>query len=124
VPICNAAFKPQNSQTTYRVAAMIIMCIRYTIDRHKLDEFEQYARRWPEPIKRCGGELLGYFLPTKLAGPTNIALALINFRDLAAYGRYREALMKDSDAIANVSAADQTQCILIEDRSFLRRVPE
>jgi hypothetical protein len=80
---------------------MITMCIRYTLDIYKLADFETYARNWPEPIRRCGGDLLGYFLPTKLAGPTNIALALINF-----------------------AAVDASQAILIEDRSFLRRVPE
>ena len=69
-------------------------------------------------------DLLGYFLPTKLAGPTNIALALINFPDLAAYEKYREALLRDTGAAANVAAVDASQAILIEDRSFLRRVPE
>jgi hypothetical protein len=103
---------------------MITICIRYTLNIHKLEEFETYARNWPEPIRRCGGNLLGYFLPTKLAGPTNIALALIDFPDLAAYEQYREALLSDSEAAANVAAADASQAILIEDRSFLRRVPE
>ena len=87
---------------------MITLCICYTIDLHKTADFEQYARRWPEPIKRCGGDLIGYFLPTKFAGPT----------------RYREALGKDPDAIANVAAADASRCILVEDRSFLQKVPE
>ncbi len=53
---------------------MITVCIRYTIDIHKHNDFEQYARNWSKSIPRCGGELLGYFLPTKLAGPTNIAM--------------------------------------------------
>jgi hypothetical protein len=66
--------------------------------------------------------LLGYFLPTKLAGATNFALALIEFPDLAAYERYREALLKDPEAVANVAAADESKCILVEDRSVLRRV--
>jgi hypothetical protein len=101
---------------------MITMCIRYTLDIHKLKDFEKYARNWPEPIRRCGGNLLGYFLPTKLAGPTNIALALIDFPDLAAYEQYREALLRDSESAANVAAVDASQAILIEDRSFLRRV--
>ena len=100
---------------------MITMCIRYTIDPFKAGDFEQYARNWPEPIKRCGGELLGYFLPTKFAGPTNIALALVSFRDLAAYEAYRAALMKDAGAVANVVAAEKAKCILIEDRSFLQK---
>jgi len=103
---------------------VITMCIRYTLDIYKLEDFEKYARNWPEPMKRCGGDLLGYFLPTKLAGPTNIALALISFPNLAAYEKYREALLQDSGAAANVAAVDASQAILIEDRSFLRRVPE
>ena len=37
---------------------MITLCICYTIDLHKTADFEQYARRWPEPIKRCGGDLV------------------------------------------------------------------
>jgi hypothetical protein len=100
---------------------MITVCIRYTIDHNKLSDFESYARRWPEPIRRCGGQLVGYFLPTKFAGPTNIAMALIDFPDLAAYQHYREALAKDKDAIANVAAADSAQCIFVEDRSILQR---
>jgi|ERR1700733_11435677 hypothetical protein len=101
---------------------MITVCIRYTIDIQKTAEFEQYARNWPEPIARCGGELLGYFLPTKIAGPTNIAYALINFPDLAAYECYRDALMKDEAASRNVAFADRSGCITIEDRSILRQI--
>ena len=103
---------------------MITLCIQYQIDHHKLSDFERYARNWPELIRRCGGELIGYFLPTKLAGRTNMALALIQFQDLGAYERYRDALMKDRDAVANVQQADASGCILVEDRSFLQRVPE
>ena len=99
---------------------MITLCIQYTIDMYKIEDFEQYARTWPEPIRRCGGELVGYFLPTKIAGPTNFALALINFPNLAAYEQYREALMRDSDANANVDFAAKSGCITIEDRSILR----
>ncbi len=103
---------------------MITLCIQYRIDHRKLSNFEDYARSWPELIRRCGGELIGYFLPTKLAGRTNMALALINFPDLNAYEQYRNALMRDPDAVANVQEADASGCILVEDRSFLRRIPE
>lgn len=103
---------------------MITLCICYTIDLHKTADFEQYARRWPEPIRRCGGDLVGYFLPTKFAGPPNVAYALIRFANLTAYEKYREALGKDPDAIANVAAADASRCILVEDRSILQKVPE
>lgn len=101
---------------------MITVCIRYTIDIHKHSDFEQYARNWPEPIRRCGGELLGYFLPTKVAGATNIAYALINFATLADYEKYREALRNDESAKKNVAFADRSGCILIEDRSVLQQV--
>ena len=101
---------------------MITLCIRYTIDIQKHADFERYARNWPEPVRRCGGELIGYFLPTKLAGATNIGLALINFPSLAAYEKYRENLMSDSAAKENVASADRSGCILIEDRSFLQQV--
>ena len=100
---------------------MITVCIRYTLDIHKLADFERYAKAWPEPIGRCGGTLVGYYLPTKIAGPTNFALALIDFPNLAAYERYRELLMKDTGAKANVELADNSGCILLEDRTVLRR---
>ena len=101
---------------------MITLCIRYTIDMHKVADFERYARSWPEPIRRCGGELMGYFLPTKIAGPTNFALALINFPSTAAYAQYRDALGRDSEAKANVDFAEKSGCILVEDRSILQPV--
>jgi hypothetical protein len=78
---------------------MITLCIRYTLDISKLADFEDYARRFPEPIERCGGKLVGYYLPTKIAGPTNFALALINFPSLAAYEIYRDNLLADADAV-------------------------
>lgn len=101
---------------------MVTLCIRYKLDAHKLSDFEEYARNWPAPIEHCGGKLIGYFLPTKLAGPTDAALALINFPSLAVYEQYRERLMSDPDARENVSRADRSGCILIEDRSFLQQV--
>ncbi len=102
---------------------MITVCIRYTIDIHKHADFEQYARNWPEPIRRCGGRLLGYFLPTKMAGATNIAYALINFANLAEYENYRQALMHDPGAQENFAFADRSGCILVEERSVLQQVP-
>jgi hypothetical protein len=65
---------------------------------------------------------LGYFLPTKLAGATNTAYALINFPNLAAYEKYRDALMDDPDAKQNVATADRSGCILIEERSILQPI--
>ena len=103
---------------------MITLCIRYTLDISKLADFEDYARRFPEPIERCGGKLVGYYLPTKIAGATNFALALIDFPSLAAYEIYRDNLLADADALENVRRMEKSGCVLIEDRSFLRRVPQ
>jgi NIPSNAP len=102
---------------------MITLCIRYTIDQNQYREFDDYARAWPGIIRRCGGELIGYFLPTKLAGSTNTALALIDFENLDTYEKYRTALAGDSEAMSNVAKIEKAGCILNEDRSFLRRAP-
>ena len=101
---------------------MITLSIRYTIDARKRQDFERYARALGGIIPRCGGDLVGYWLPTKLSGPTNSALALINFPTLAAYEQYRERLAKDNDNIDSVRQADESGCILVEDRAFLERV--
>ena len=101
---------------------MITLSIRYTIDANKRSDFEQYARGLLGIIPRCGGELVGYWLPTKFAGPTNQALALIEFASLAAYEQYRERLAKDNDNIARVRRAEASGCILVEDRAILERV--
>src|SRR5262249_6435690 len=72
------------------MSTMITLCIRYTLDANKLADFEAYARALHPQIERCGGKVAGYYLPTKLAGPTNSALGLIDFPSLAAYEQYRE----------------------------------
>ncbi len=102
---------------------MITLSIRYQIDPGKLRDFEAYSKSIAEPIRRSGGDLIGYFLPTRFAGRTNEALALINFADLAAYQRYREVLGNDPDNVAAIAQVESTGCIQCEDRSFLQKVP-
>ena len=103
---------------------MMTLCIRYTLDVSKLADFEAYARALEAPVERCGGKFVAYYLPTKIAGPTNTALGLIDFPDLASYERYREKLMSDPDAAACLRRAEAAGCILNEDRSFVRRIPD
>jgi uncharacterized protein (DUF1330 family) len=98
---------------------MITCCIQYTLDPRKLDAFEQYAATWPPIIERCGGTLIGYYLPKE--GANNFALALIDFPSLADYERYRQRLAADAEARQNVAHANESGCILVESRSFLRR---
>ena len=43
---------------------MTITCfIRYQIDPFQREAFRRYAENWGRIIPRCGGHLLGYFLP-------------------------------------------------------------
>jgi hypothetical protein len=100
--------------------SVITCCIQYTLDPHELAAFEEYAMRWPPIIERCGGDLVGYFLPKE--GANNYALALIDFPSLAAYELYRQRLVADADAQRNFADGNESRCILAENRSFLRRV--
>ena len=99
---------------------MITCCIRYVIDPHKRDAFERYAHRWGEIIPRCGGDLIGYFMPHE--GTNNIALALISCESLAAYEAYRTRIKADPDGMANFRFAEDGKFILSEERTFLRGV--
>ena len=75
---------------------MITCVIQYTLDPRRTSAFEEYATTWPPIIERCGGRLVGYYLPKE--GANNFALALIDFDSLAGYERYREKLAADADA--------------------------
>jgi hypothetical protein len=101
---------------------VITLSIRYTIDPRKRQDFERYARALGPIVRRCGGELIGYWLPTRFAGPTNAALALIDFPSLAAYETYRERLAADPDNLDSIRRAEESGCILVEDRAFLEPV--
>ena len=100
---------------------MTVTCvIRYVIDPFQRDAFEDYARRWMTIIPRCGGDLLGYFMPHE--GTNNVALALISFGSLADYEMYRARLRSDEEGVANFQFARKNRFILSEERSFLRLV--
>ncbi|MDE3052777.1 MAG: NIPSNAP family protein [Gemmatimonadota bacterium] len=98
----------------------IACCIRYQIDPFQLDGFRAYAEAWAPIIPRCGGRLVGYFLPDE--GTNDVAYALIAFDDLASYERYRARLRADPDAGANFATARRERFIVREERSFLRIV--
>ena len=102
---------------------MMTLCIRYTLDANKLADFDSYARALQRPLERCGGKLVAYYLPTKVAGPTNQAMGLIDFPDLASYERYRERLLSDDEAVACLRRVTAAGAILNEDRWFIQRVP-
>jgi len=99
----------------------ITVFIRYQLDPFQRDAFEQYANAWAKVIPRCGGDLIGYFLPHE--GTNDIAFALISFESLAAYESYRKRLRADPDAKANFDFAQAKRCIVREERTFLEGVP-
>ncbi|HEX2631758.1 MAG TPA: NIPSNAP family protein [Bradyrhizobium sp.] len=98
----------------------ITVFIRYQLDPFKREMFEQYARRWNTIIPKCGGDLIGYWMPHE--GTNNIAYALISFDNLAAYENYRARLRADPEGVANFGYAEENKMILAEERSFLRKV--
>ena len=99
---------------------MIACVIRYEIDPAQRAAFEQYAANWTTIIPRCGGRLIGYFLPHE--GTNNIAWGLISFESLAAYEAYRSRLKSDSEGRKNFAMAQSLRFILSEERTFLEAV--
>jgi hypothetical protein len=98
----------------------ITVFIRYQIDPFQREAFRAYAERWGEIIPRCGGRLLGYFLPHE--GTNDVAWGLIAFDSLAAYESYRRRLREDAAGRANFESAERGRFILREERTFLERV--
>jgi hypothetical protein len=102
------------------VPMTITVFIRYQLDPFKRAQFEEYSRNWLTIIPRCGGDLIGYWMPHE--GTNNIAFALISFESLAAYEAYRARLRGDAEGMANFNFAEANQFILAEERTFLRKV--
>ena len=98
----------------------IVCIIRYQIDPFQRDEFKTYAENWGRIIPRCGGHLVGYFLPHE--GTNDVAWGLIAFDSLAAYETYRARLRSDSEALANFALAQSKRIILREERNFVQVV--
>lgn len=100
---------------------MTITCfIRYQIDPFQREAFREYAQHWGRIIPRCGGHLLGYFLPHE--GSNDIAWGLIAFDSLASYEAYRARLKADPEALRNFAMARDLRFILREERTFLEVV--
>src|SRR3954452_4859333 len=99
---------------------MITCVIRYRIDPQQRDTFRTYAENWGRIIPRCGGTLIGYFLPHE--GTNDIAWGLIGFDSLAAYEAYRSRLKTDADGRAIFALAHERRLILREERTFVEAV--
>src|SRR2546429_8760894 len=103
-----------------RTLVRITCFIRYQIDPFQRDAFKQYAENWGRIIPRCGGHLVGDFLPS--GGTNDIAWGLIAFDSLAAYETYRARLKSDPEALENFTMAQTKRMILREERTFVEIV--
>ena len=99
---------------------MIVCIIRYQIDPFQRDAFRTYAETWGAVIPACGGNLVGYFLPSE--GTNDVAWGLIGFESLAAYEAYRARLKQDPRGKQNFDFAHSRRLILREERNFVEVV--
>jgi hypothetical protein len=111
-----AVAQPSKGKTS-----MTLTCfIRYQIDPFQREAFKKYAENWGRIIPRCGGHLVGYFLPAE--GTNDIAWGLIAFDSLASYEAYRARLRTDPDSRENFAMAQSKRIILREERTFVEVV--
>lgn len=114
-----AALSAVSGQT--KGTPMKITCvIRYEIDPFQRDAFKKYAENWGPIIPRCGGHLVGYFLPYE--GTNYVGWGLIAFDSLASYEAYKGRLRADPEARENLAMAQSKKFILKEERNFVEIV--
>jgi hypothetical protein len=94
--------------------------IRYEIDPFQRASFAAYAKAWLDIIPKCGGHLVGYWLPHE--GTNDVAWGLSSFASLAAYEAYRARIKADPAGRANFAFAEQNRFVLREERTFLEAV--
>ena len=109
----DALAKPATKGTPMR----IVCVIRYQIDPFQRDAFKKYAENWGRIIPRCGGHLVGYFLPHE--GTNDVAWGLIAFDSLTSYEAYRIRLKADSEGRENFATSQSKRFILREERNFV-----
>jgi hypothetical protein len=112
--------QPQAGSNTRRTLMTLTCIIRYQIDPFQREGFKKYAENWGRIIPRCGGHLVGYFLPYE--GTNDVAWGLIAFDSLASYETYRTRLKSDLEARENFAMAQAKRLILREERNFVEVV--
>lgn len=122
--LANGTVAPRGSALPHDARSQrtnVICIIRYEIDPYQRDAFKEYAARWGAIIPRCGGSLIGYFLPWQ--GTNYVGWGLIGgFDSLSSYERYQERLHQDPDALANLKFAGDRRFIVHEERNFVEAV--
>ena len=101
---------------------MITLCIRYRFNPERLHAIREYFETEQRVIERSGGKIVGYFLPSDFAGPTDQAIGLIDIPSMADYDEYRRTLAEDPEHKANVARLEQSGAGVAMDRWFIRRV--
>ena len=81
---------------------------------------ETYAQRWGEIIPRCGGELVGNFVPGE--GTNDFGYGLITRPSLSEYEAYRARLRAVQAAHDNFAFWEQGRLVLREEQSSLTPV--
>jgi hypothetical protein len=95
--------------------------LRYTIDPNRVQHFRTYVENELAAIREAGGSIIGYFLPTDFAGPTNTAYGLIDFESFDSYEKYREKLAESPLHRRNAEALTQSGALLNIERTFIER---
>ena len=102
---------------------MLTLCIRYRFNPDKSSDVRRYFENEQRVIERAGGKIVGYFMPTDFAGPTDEAIGLIDVPSMAAYEQYRKVLADDPEHKDNFARLQQSGAEVAMDRYFIERVP-
>jgi hypothetical protein len=109
-----------DQQRVIRADMQIACVVRYQIDPFKRDGFKRHAERLIPIVPRCGGHLVGFFLPYE--GTNDVAWALVLVESVAAYETYRARLKADPAAREDAEIMQRDRIILREERNFVSLV--
>jgi hypothetical protein len=99
---------------------MFTLCIRYTIDPNRLKHFRDYVEHELEAIRNAGGKIVGCWLPTDYAGPTNIARA-DRFFDARVLRTVSQSAGRRSPPQRNADELTCSGAIITMERSIIER---
>jgi hypothetical protein len=99
---------------------MVTCFLKYTIDPHKVKEFEMYGKMWIDLVNKMGGIHHGYLIPHE--GPNNIGYASFSFNTLAEYEEYRNKIPNSKECEAAIQYSKDTNCIISFERNFFKPV--
>jgi hypothetical protein len=101
---------------------MVTLSIRYKFNPDRVADIQTYFEEEQRVIERSGGKIIGYFLPTDFAGPTDEAVGLIDLPSMAAYETYRKVLTDDPEHKRNIAQLKDSGAEVSMNRSFIQRI--